>query len=903
MFRSKRVFAFSFFLLLWSSSFSQSNRPIYYSSFEKGENQGIDTVTYKCSYNLIGRSHGKAVDMGDKDCLLVTNVLKKNISSEFSIEFLFNGSNFFFLTFSEQMLLLKFGYSSIHFRTTSILINGKKQLNDLIIDLNGAGKKSYNYYADDKWHHFVFTASTKSNKMEIWVDGECPDGFSTIIPTASKFDFGSNDGFRNTDKIDELGFYKNELSPSFIRHRYFETLTEDGGHSNKRASERSGVLNNTNIGSSALNVDPKEFAPGYPNYSIQAMDQLKSFPLPRYNFEINTKRNMSWMDISYLHRQLPMPGGLGFGQIDPSNAVAISDEMAENWNYYMDVPILRTTADLAAKVYSDTNSLHGALVNYANKKTHLPISSVLMQVQVKPMHAGFDSQVPYVTSQNLPAQYYFREQTGKPVLFNGKKWLSPLMPLDIVEKDARTSRFYLDQLLKFLHSPPTLVNENGEIFGHILPESLLQTDSEVWLDYKKSGLSLSQYSGRFQFRMDSVYRYIVIEGLDKEKTHFSFYNLSAFNPSFWPDYKMRRTLNVWDKKTVFSTPDFYPRWPYNWQNARGAFNGYGTVSRGRAAEISLGDLLFSPFVSAGWDEEESNIRPAQWLALLKAMMMLGADFFYVGYFNITGPGGKWSNGVGPNDPRGYAYQIAMPAYAQAIKTWIPDFFERGELMNPADSQDLVHQFRFKTKNENELVLIRKLGKKYLIYGSLQPNSNIKGNVPNHKNTTINLEGKPITFEIRRQGSMYIFDQTSSKAVFYQLDKWHQYEHPYYWSKSYVVEPETLIPFDRTGIKVMTDAADSTIAFIEIASGQSFKIPLSLRQSGQYSLEMNLKLPNTAILRLSVGNTKKQIELKKSHWNKLKMRTTIDILNDKYLVLEVTKGNIDVDNIKLVLIEK
>ncbi|MFT3949705.1 MAG: hypothetical protein QM763_22265 [Agriterribacter sp.] len=839
--------------------------------------------------------------MKNADCLLLTNALNKNISDEFSIEFLFNGSSFFFLTFSEQMMVMRCGYSLMHFKTTTLQKDGGKQTNELNIQLDGSGRKSYNYYADDLWHHFVFTASLKTNKMEVWIDGECPEGFSAKISPGEKFGFGSNDGFRNTDKIDELAFYKNALSSSFIRSRYQELLNTGNANASSRVSSER-ATGNTITAAGTAEVDPKEFAPGYPDYTIQAIDQLRSFPLPRYNNAVKIKRNMSWMDISYLHRQLPSAGGKGFGKVDAGNAVAISEEMAKHWNYYIDIPVLRVAEDIAAKVYADTNTLQGALINYANKNPQYPVSTIMIQAQVKPVNAGFDSQVPYVSSQNLPDHYYFRDAGDSPIVYNRRKNLSPLMPLDIIEKDGKTSRFYLDQLLKYLHWPPALINENGEVFGHILPETLLKSDPRVWADYYKSGLTLSQYSGRFQFRMDSVYRNAIITGLDKN-VHFSFYNLSAFNSGFWPDYSIRRTLNRWDEDIILPTPDFYPRWPYNWQNARGAFNGYGTVSKGRVTEIAQGDRLFSPFVSAGWDDEESNIRPAQWLALLKAMVMLGADFFYTGYFNVTS-GGKWPNGVGPNDPRGYTYQIAIPSYAQAIKTWVPDFFENGVLLNPAGAADLTHQYRFKTKNENELVIVRKLGKKFLIYGSLQPNNNVKGNIPYSKKTTIILEGKPVSFEIRRQGSIYILDNTNTTPFFYQLDKWHQYEHPSYWSKQYVIEPELLIPLNKANIVAANDNADPAIAFITLKQGQSFQIPLQLRSDGRYNVKICLKIDSNAELRLKRGNTQKSIKLKKAGWTKVDFKEMeFNDLPGEHIILAVIKGSIQVDTIELIRLEK
>lgn len=790
------IFGLFFVLLLADlpvSTTGQTIRPFSYWRFDDDAVQKdiiggrvLDTTYYRCGYTVSKGLAGNAINVNNASCPVLTKVLHANITDEFTIEFLFKGEKFTFLTLTQQNLIVQFSYPRILFRTTTVSGEAKPVTDSWVIELKGAGRQSYNYYADGNWHHLVFTASLKTGKKEVWVDGECPDGFSKTMDKAERFVFGTSDGFRNTSQIDELAFYNAVLPPPLIRQHYDE-VNRGLSYSFNVKKSKAAVAKST--ASAQQKWDPLEFAPGFPDYTLQATDQLKAFPLPRYNNSAPAKRNMSWMDINFLHRELPGKGGKGFGAVSSSKAVELTAEMAEHWNYYIDLPTLRTSAETADASYRNNNSVPGALADFANRHPQYPYATILIEAQNRPVHAGLESSKAFVTAQNLPLHYYLRDGRGQPVIQSNRKWLSPLMPMDIMQKDGKTSRFYLNQLLKHVHRPPALINENGEVFGHIRSEVLLKQDPAVWVHYKKSDLSASQYSGWFQHRMDSVYRAAVMEGLSAVHTHFSFYNIAAFNPAYWPDYAMRRELNRWDAQTVYPTPDFYPRWPDNWQNARGAYNGYGTVAMGRVKEIALGDRFFTPFVAAGWGAEESNIRPAQWLALLKTMVMLGADFFYTGYFNVTGSGGKWANGAGPNDPRGYAYQIAMPVYAQALRSWIPGFFDQGELLNPADPNDLTHQFRFHTGMENELVLVRKWGNRYLICGSLQPNSNIKGNVPQSKITTITLDGSPVTFEIRRQGSLYVLDKTEEPLVFYQLDGWHQYEHPWYWNKAVVQEAE------------------------------------------------------------------------------------------------------------------
>lgn len=887
-----------------TTAVSQGGIPYHYWTFNS-TNTGQDSISgkmldakyYNCQYSLVRTRVGKGLSLGNSTCPVITSALGGRVATEFSIEVLFKGEMLTFLTFPKQTTVVRFDYGGFLFRTTSVL-NGRSVVDDLHVELRGSGRRSYNYYTDGEWHHLVFTASLKSGKKEIWVDGECLEGFSGDLGKANSFEFGASDGFRNTDKIDELAFYNSVLSPELIKQHYAEVR---GGSPYSFKLNRKLLQAGITPENKEETIDPAEFAPGYPDYTIQAVDQLKAFPDPRFHAAVPLRRNMSWMDISYLHRELPARGGKGFGKADPNRAVALTAQMAEKWNYYIDIPVLRMDSAATDKVYGDHKSVEGALIEFAKENPQYPVASILFEPQVRPVHAGFESRVPYVSSQKLPDKYYFRDARGNVVQYNRKKWISPLAPLDIIQKDGKTSRFYLAQLLKYLRTPPALINENGEVFGHMRKEDLLRKDPAVWAHYKSSGMTPAEYSGWFQYRMDSTYRTEVMNGLDSKRTHFSFYNLSAINPEYWPDYASRRELNRWSGDTMYSTPDFYPRTPDNWRDGKGSSNGYGRLAHGRAREIELGDKFFSPFVAAGWGREEDNIRPAQWLALLKSLVMLGADFFYTGYFNVTGAGGKWPNGVGPNDPRGYAYQIAIPSYAQAIRSWVPEFFEKGELLNPADPRDLVRQFRFRGLGENELILVRKSGKKYLIYGSVQPNSNIKGNVPQEKKTTIELDGRQVSFVIRRQGSMYVLDLSELQPVFYQVDGWHQYQHPYYWGRDLGIEGEAFIRNANLYTIYKSTANHSGLDFSEFTSfarlDGKYSIPVCaswFRRQGHFmsaKIKARTFKPSTRVL--VNGRQVKKIDTVSEDWSWY----VVDIdkaTSPNVLSIEVTGGYFDVD---------
>ena len=102
-------------------------------------------------------------------------------------------------------------------------------------------------------------------------------------------------------------------------------------------------------------------------------------------------------------------------------------------------------------------------------------------------------------------------------------------------------------------------------------------------------------------------------------------------------------------------------------------------------------------------------------------------------------------------------------------------------------------YRFWAGSQSFPVFVRKHDEKeqYLIVASVQPQSNQIGNSPDAANITIELDGAPVRFEARRQGSVYVLDKTTGGAngTLTQVDTWHQVEHPSYWSSNFDFEAE------------------------------------------------------------------------------------------------------------------
>lgn len=804
----------------------------------------IKVDSNKCAVGLVAQNGETFLKGPEEKCLLSINALDDSFQSEFTIDFVFRGNQFYYTTYPKADLRIAFAYNYLMFVTASIR-NGKEVSDEWVVKLDGKKVPSYLALANDQWHHFVFRASAGTGEKNIIIDGILYSDLIRKIPPGNPFLIGANDGFQYFSNLRSMSFYKAFLSDEAVALKADGVVNDVTDSDRKLTGQSRKILNR--VETFKYQNDSKSFAPGFPNYSIDAIDQLRQFPLPRYAIQAKTLRNCSWMDISYLHRKysgdqklLPKPS--------PKDAVELMDELTRNWNFYLELPCLRSDSVSVNKVYKNGSSIESALIQFANQHPEIPTSTILYQGQLRPTHAGFDSPRPFILSQELPDRYYLRDDSGKPIIFQRRKWLSPAAPLDLSVWDGQTSGFYLRQLGRYLNNPIRYIGENGEVYGHKRPAQLFNQDPEVRRLIDQLKLNNDDFNGWFQYRLDSAYRASIVTSSASTGALFCFYEVSAVKNDYWPAYRQRLNTNSNFNGEPRSTPSFYPVSPSNWQSSRGPWNGYGVIAAGRALELGYGVQKFAPFVSAGWSDEQDNIRPAQWLALLKSMVMLGADFFNVGYFNVTDANGKWQNGWGPNDPRGYIYQAAMPAYAQAIASHVSDFFEKGELLPGDFGKDPIRQFRFRGKKETELILVRKLGDRYLIYGSLQPLSNNKGEVADSSLTSISLEGKKVQFLIRPQGSMYILTM-ANQPVLLPLDSWHERNHPSYWSKSIHIEAELMDKGDAPIRTTGNDGLNFTkyTTFVDARPGIKLHYNLPARRPGNYKVVIQAKADGNSVI--------------------------------------------------------
>lgn len=734
-----------------------------------------------------------------------------------SIEFFFrirkgemNPSWRFFWT-QDNGLFLLMSAKELRFETWVKPASGEAVPDRLSIPLNGAGPFSLGYYTDGNWHHMVFKYHAGNGTKEIWVDGEMPEGFSSQVATKGVIcrnavcykqiyfsDRGDAAKQYFVGDLDEVAIY-NQFIPATLHRKHFDEC---------RSGKPYSFQNDRNIPipkqkDRVTSIDIREYAPGHPEVAISAIAQLQSFPMPRFLPGNGLRRNFNWMGMTYFAEgNFP-----GVSQAQScANSVAIQEELGTNWNYML---VLQNTLGASREAnLSNPIAYEAAWIKLANEHPEIPFSITTIWPQVRLTDGGEKEPDAFIRRKTLPSAYYLRDakenvldRSGN---FNSKNpQISPAAPEDLWVKDGLVQRKYLMSILGKLTRPIDFINENGEVPPLPVEVSVLEKSPSVIAHKNASGIAdWSQYQARQKTRFRKAYSSQFLSLPQLKNTTFSWYGVDAGPQNLdrfeWTE---ARKIGSLINGQYYSTPDFYPRWPRNWEKWAGPWRGWDWIRICRETEIAAGDRLFSPFVGAGWEKNpEENIRPSQWLGLLKNLGVVGAEFFYTGFFNEA----QWPNLA---HPRNYAWQAVTPVYAQAITSRYEDILRQGNVLKDENG---VPAIRYWAGDPRILVTVRKHDTKpvYVIAGNINPISNLKDNVEDSQTAVIKLDGTLLKFEVRRQGSVYIYDKTvTGNPVFYQLDAWHEAGHPSWWSKNFLFDAEV---FDKgKNVTIHTETTHST----------------------------------------------------------------------------------------------
>lgn len=684
---------------------------------------------------------------------------------------------------SDNSLAVGFRYPKITFLTSLYTDKGEKIEDRMGIDLDGVDRESFQYFLDNQWHHWVIKYDPQKGKKEIWIDGKLPDSFSKKLEVKGSFckqnscikglifsnSAKAGDGF--VGAIDQIKLY-DRFIPDEVHLGHFEAGAKSRPTPPKTNKDRS----IPQVTESSILIDLQEFPPAHPTVQLTALEQLQAFPLPRYKPVHSLRRLYNWMEPVYLG------GHKSHGVSGPQsilNSANIQEELAMNWHYTIIIHNALTGR-------SGKNGYVNAWIEVANRHPDIPLGVTTLWAQtihtppkVKPKREA------NIKSQLLEPEAYLRNAKGQPIDQKGrpnprKKRISPIMPDHYIIEDGRMQGQYLKTIQKQLTRPINIINENGEVPFAGTDSSVLALDPDIVKDKSQLGIDdWTIYQAVKKTHQRSLYRDAMIKEAGLEEIRFSWYGVDG-GPTrhVWTYGKKIHTPTGGQ---YFSTPDFYPRWPDNWYKWAGAWRGWAWMEECRQVELADNDLLFSPFVAAGWHHNpERNIRPSQYLGLLKNLGVIGAEFFYPGFFNVKKT---------IANPQNYIWQAAYPAYAQAITSRYEEILRNGNVLMDANGQAII---RLETSNPNVLATVRKHNEKdiYIIGTTLQPLSNQKGQVPDEMDIDVDLQTERIRVRARRQGSIYYYDRTDpAHPVFYQLDTWHESGHPWHWSKDFTFDAE------------------------------------------------------------------------------------------------------------------
>jgi len=603
---------------------------------------------------------------------------------------------------------------------------------------------------------------------------------------------------------------------------------------------------------SAQSIDPMEYATG----NLNAQQQLVSYPLPRFKPGHNLNRNFIWFSIEYysgwMQPNVTTPQAVNNSKV---NAV----EFYKNWNFYFPVSSnIGTMASVAS--YTDTiNTFPGALTNIAKRNPGFKTSAICFWPQI-----GGN-----VSNKNLSNNHYIQNSSGQFLDENGnvssRKVWSPLAPNASIAADGVKQRGFLQNLVTALGRPIDIINENGEILPVINKNgTAISSDPRLAADKASLGnLTATNYDYiGYRFAVQTkLYRDSMMKA--SPGTIFTHYGLDG-QTDYRFSWPKSRDVGSMINGRYYPTGDLYPRWPTNWRSWSGPWHGLGWFADCKYFEMQAGDSLMSPFVCAGWDNDETkNIRPAQYLALLKVLSAWGSEFFYSSFFSLQAPF---------PDPKNWGWQAVMPVYAQGVTSRFEEYLKAGTLLNGDVPRNFLGyvtlwpnnpKYLFHTGDNRQLVAVRKLNNanKYVITTAQMVDANTTGNAPMVSYGKFKLGNDSLFVGIRRQGSVYIYDASNpSEKVFYQLDGWHQYEHPEHWSADFNFEAE-LFDNNAPGAQIKTEVPLGTApgdyrnftSYVTFngASPATLEYNFNGRKSSSYNLWVRVRSKNSTGGSLSV----------------------------------------------------
>lgn len=635
---------------------------------------------------------------------------------------------------------------------------GNKILN---LDFNGTGNKSISSIFDDNWHLFAFKFT--NGIQEVWIDGQkvaSKNSGGTLVLGVNKdlnFNNGQGVSYRNyAGKFDSLRIYKTDIPGNLIYQHYLNMQDK------VNFADTTNITNVPNVVNPPDVYDPKQYLPNiilpspatdttnhftdYTQNPVSVIKQLQNSPAPRYKTGTILGRNINVNEISYLSHTTPnnYMSEKYAAKSNVDTAVSILAELANNWNYYLD--ITNTNAGGVQPVELNNGSYYnfmGHILAYADAHPTLPVAITTNRNHVTPndISCGKNRCLNYY--QNFPANSYLQNSTGQFLDRLGNvsditKFWSPISDPTLYMPDGNQQKSALAQIVAKLPSRNSnkkidLIWDNGEVLyrldSGVVVNPYTATNPAYTAAQKRvdPNLNSAYLSSSFVGVSNGIQKFIAKLYANEEivsyrnkilsvpgliNSEYSMYAQDGWDTStrfYWDE---ARKLLTSRNGQYYATTEIYTRYPWNWASTYGADNGVYYASYSLNTQRNVGDEFYSPFISPGWNiNTTKNITPGQWLGLLKNYANTGAEYFYVGYFNraivAECDDGKDNDNDGlidkldsgclvvgkDNDESGSTYnsvdgypatkiwQNMVPSYAQAVFSKIDTLYKDSVIMS------------------------------------------------------------------------------------------------------------------------------------------------------------------------------------------------------------------------------
>lgn len=705
--------------------------------------------------------------------------------------------------------LFDFGGASIHYSREDISVGGDGERAEFA--MSGGGVATWAHIGDGAWHHLAVVLSNGGGGLNVslWIDGESPPEFTATTTGTLGALTRIQEGFYETSgiDIDELSIYDQVLPPTFIAQRAREALAGTRPADTDRCEARQCTRPARDVG-----IVGQLFEPGFDAIhpyapTMGTEEQITQAPLPRHKRGHTMPRVLAlWTHgqwsvatenpVYYSHPNSP-DDTLPTSTQRENDAIRAREalDLATRWNYSVNGAL---TGD--GESHPDENPYTAFLRSAPDSWPFEGMCGMANEDEVGLSLVDAAGDFVGFSPAGSLATY---EQFGYDQCAGNRSEYEALVghKLDLLELDIEGPSYSVFQTVG-----TSRWDEIKDLPANAATKAYCDGLGLPWRECLARGVSDIHNAIADGARRDIA---------NPPAVHV--YSISG-NENYDGDYRYTRMQNEPVPATIdplsdgsdrfrYSTPYIYPSSAFRWYYTIADRRGLSWLLDARQAEIDAGSPWAMPYVAPGWAYmEEKNIRPPQWLGMLKVMGVAGALTYVPGFFIIPRErGGSCSWGV-CNDlvcadgdvectqqtiqnPNHHAWQHLIPSYAQGIVS-------RGEdILRSASSQWLG---TLTTNNPAIAATGTRLGSRVLIAVALMPNSNdgaayqvtsstaIVG-IDHDGNTGTAL--RDLHLDARVQGNVYVADFSTTPATVIQLDAWHEETHPNWWSNDLMFDAE------------------------------------------------------------------------------------------------------------------